>query len=208
MVETIGGTKFAYPYVQAVSGKRPQRLHLQQGDGRYLRRRAACPCQGAAMRRSCLRPASAAAPRSSPRCTSAWPPTVISQIRGIVNGTTNFMLTKMKRENMGFDEALKIAQQLGYAETKDPSAMMWTAVDACRKIAILASLACGQPCLSRQHARPAASVTSRWPTSKLRKSSTAPSSSSPGTTQGENGEYGRRRGADARLQRKPARRRG
>ena len=35
----------------------------------------------------------------------------ISSIRGIVNGTTNFMLTKMKRENMGFDEALKIAQQ-------------------------------------------------------------------------------------------------
>ena len=40
----------------------------------------------------------------------------ISQIQGIVNGTTNFMLTKMKRENMGFDAALKIAQQLGYAD--------------------------------------------------------------------------------------------
>ena len=46
VVETIGGTKFAY-VCAAVSGKRPQRLHLQQGDGRYLRRRAACPCQGA-----------------------------------------------------------------------------------------------------------------------------------------------------------------
>ena len=66
----------------------------------------------------------------------------ISSIRGIVNGTTNFMLTKMKRENMGFDEALKIAQQLGYAETKDPGDDV-DGRDACRKIAILASLACG-----------------------------------------------------------------
>ena len=41
-------------------------------------------------------------------------------MRDIVNGTTNFMLTKMVRENLGFDEALKIAQELGYAETKDP----------------------------------------------------------------------------------------
>ena len=66
----------------------------------------------------------------------------ISSIRGIVNGTTNFMLTKMKRENMGFDEALKVAQQLGYAETKDPGDDV-DGRDACRKIAILASLACG-----------------------------------------------------------------
>ena len=67
----------------------------------------------------------------------------ISQIQGIVNGTTNFMLTKMKRENMGFDEALKIAQQLGYAETKDPGDDV-DGRDACRKIAILASLACAK----------------------------------------------------------------
>ena len=59
-----------------------------------------------------------------------------------LDGTTNFMLTKMKRENMGFDAALKIAQQLGYAETKDPGDDV-DGRDACRKIAILASLACG-----------------------------------------------------------------
>ena len=67
----------------------------------------------------------------------------ISQIQGIVNGTTNFMLTKMARENMGFDQALKIAQDLGYAETKDPSDDV-DGADACRKIAILASLAFGR----------------------------------------------------------------
>ena len=67
---------------------------------------------------------------------------VISEIEGIVNGTTNFMLTKMARENMGFAEALKIAQQLGYAETKDPSDDV-DGRDACRKICILSSLAYG-----------------------------------------------------------------
>ena len=66
----------------------------------------------------------------------------ISRIEGIVNGTTNFMLTKMKRDGMRFDEALKLAQQLGYAETKDPGDDV-DGRDACRKIAILGSLACG-----------------------------------------------------------------
>ena len=67
---------------------------------------------------------------------------VITEVEGIVNGTTNFMLTKMVRENLGFDEALKIAQELGYAETKDPSDDV-DGRDACRKIAILSSLVCG-----------------------------------------------------------------
>ena len=67
---------------------------------------------------------------------------VITEVEGIVNGTTNFMLTKMVRENLGFDEALKIAQQLGYAETKDPGDDV-DGRDACRKIAILSSLVCG-----------------------------------------------------------------
>lgn len=63
----------------------------------------------------------------------------VSEIAGILNGTTNFILTKMIRERMGFDEALKMAQELGYAE-RDPSADVEGA-DACRKICILASLA-------------------------------------------------------------------
>ncbi|MEG0616583.1 MAG: homoserine dehydrogenase [Oscillospiraceae bacterium] len=63
-------------------------------------------------------------------------------IAGIVNGTTNFMLTRMSRDKMSFDEALKIAQGLGYAETIDPSADV-DGIDAGRKIAILSSLAFG-----------------------------------------------------------------
>lgn len=65
----------------------------------------------------------------------------VGEIAGILNGTTNFILTKMIREQMGFEEALKMAQELGYAE-RDPSADVEGA-DACRKICILASLAFG-----------------------------------------------------------------
>ncbi len=65
----------------------------------------------------------------------------VSEIAGILNGTTNFILTKMIRDRMGFGEALELAQKLGYAE-RDPSADVEGA-DACRKICILASLAFG-----------------------------------------------------------------
>ena len=66
----------------------------------------------------------------------------ISEIAGILNGTTNFILTKMIREGMAFEEALALAQELGYAE-KDPTADV-EGHDACRKICILASLAFGR----------------------------------------------------------------
>ncbi|MDD6037218.1 MAG: homoserine dehydrogenase [bacterium] len=66
----------------------------------------------------------------------------IVEISGIVNGTTNYMLTKMTNEGLAFDEVLKEAQAKGYAE-KDPTADV-EGYDACRKIAILTSLVCGQ----------------------------------------------------------------
>lgn len=65
----------------------------------------------------------------------------IVEITGILNGTTNYILTKMSDEGVSFDEALKDAQALGYAE-RDPSADV-EGHDACRKIAILSSLAYG-----------------------------------------------------------------
>lgn len=67
----------------------------------------------------------------------------ISSIAGIVNGTTNFMLTRMERDGLDFDAALAQAQALGYAETIDPSSDV-DGIDAGRKIAILASLAFGK----------------------------------------------------------------
>ncbi len=66
----------------------------------------------------------------------------IQEINGILNGTTNFILTKMADEGADFDEVLKKAQELGYAE-KDPTADV-EGYDACRKIAILTSLAYGK----------------------------------------------------------------
>ena len=66
----------------------------------------------------------------------------IEGIAGILNGTTNFILTKMIEDDMSFDDALKLAQENGYAE-KDPTADI-EGHDACRKVCILASLAFGK----------------------------------------------------------------
>lgn len=66
----------------------------------------------------------------------------IEGIAGILNGTTNFILTKMIEEDMSFEDALKLAQDNGYAE-KDPTADV-EGHDACRKVCILASLAFGK----------------------------------------------------------------
>ena len=65
----------------------------------------------------------------------------ICEITGILNGTTNYILTKMRNENREFNEVLKEAQELGYAE-RNPAADI-EGYDACRKIAILSSLAFG-----------------------------------------------------------------
>lgn len=66
----------------------------------------------------------------------------ICEITGILNGTTNYILTKMDKEGAGFDSTLKKAQELGYAE-RNPEADI-EGYDAVRKIAILASLANGK----------------------------------------------------------------
>jgi len=64
---------------------------------------------------------------------------LLSEICGIVNGTTNFILTKMYEDGMEYEEALSLAAELGYAEP-DPSADV-EGYDAGRKMAIMASLA-------------------------------------------------------------------
>ncbi len=66
----------------------------------------------------------------------------ISEISGILNGTTNYILNKMIVDNMDFNTALKLAQEKGYAE-KDPTADI-EGHDACRKICILAALGFGK----------------------------------------------------------------
>ena len=141
VVETIGGLKPAYFYVKSAleSGRHvvTSNKELVATHGAELlaiaRRRGVCFLFEASV--------GGGTPIITPmhQCMAA---NVISEIAGIVNGTTNFMLTKMARENMDFGAALKLAQSLGYAETIDPSADV-DGIDAQRKISILASLACG-----------------------------------------------------------------
>lgn len=66
----------------------------------------------------------------------------ILEIKGILNGTTNYILTKMNKDGRDYEEALEEAREMGYAE-RDPSADVM-GFDTCRKIAILTSLAYGK----------------------------------------------------------------
>ena len=77
--------------------------------------------------------------RPMTQCLSA---NQITEFWGILNGTTNFILNKMIVDNMSFEDALKLAQDKGYAE-KDPTADI-EGHDACRKVCILATLAFGK----------------------------------------------------------------
>ena len=66
----------------------------------------------------------------------------VTEITGILNGTTNYILTKMCQEGASYEEVLKQAQELGYAE-RNPEADV-EGGDACRKIAILTSIVYGK----------------------------------------------------------------
>ena len=111
VVETIGGTRFAYPYVKAC---------LESGRSVCTSNKEMVATYGAellglAKAHNCAFLFEASVGGGTPiitpmhQCLAA---NVITEVEGIVNGTTNFMLTKMVRENLGFDEALKIAQEL------------------------------------------------------------------------------------------------
>ena len=69
-------------------------------------------------------------------------PESIEKIIGILNGTTNYMMTRMEKEDISFEDVLRQAQEKGYAE-RNPEADI-EGHDACRKIAILSSLMCGK----------------------------------------------------------------
>jgi homoserine dehydrogenase len=141
VAETIGGIKPAYFYVKSAleSGR-----HVATSNKELVAKHGAELLAIAREKGVCFlfeASVGGGTPVITPmhQCLAA---NVVSEVQGIVNGTTNFMLTKMARENMSFDEALKVAQSLGYAETIDPSADV-DGIDAQRKIAILASLAYG-----------------------------------------------------------------
>ena len=142
VVETMGGTKPAYAFVKAAleAGK-----HVATSNKELVAAHGTELLQIAAEHQvNFLFEASVggAIPIIRPLnvCITAER---IKRISGILNGTTNFMLTNMSKEGRSFDSVLKEAQELGYAE-RHPEADVegW---DACRKIAILCSMAYGQP---------------------------------------------------------------
>ena len=141
VVETIGGTKPAYYYVKSA---------LEAGKNVCTSNKELVATHGAELlalavkKKVCFlfeASVGGGTPLITPlhQCLAA---NVIDSVCGIVNGTTNFMLTRMEQDGMSFDEALKVAQGLGYAETIDPSADV-DGIDACRKISILASMIFG-----------------------------------------------------------------
>ncbi len=141
VVEVMGGVTFAYEYVKAclLAGKSvvTSNKELVAAKGHELLQIAEEKNVNFLFEASVgggipvLRPMA--------QCLSA---NRISEVVGILNGTTNFILTKMVTENMPFAQALSLAQKLGYAE-KDPTADI-EGHDSCRKICILAALAFGR----------------------------------------------------------------
>ena len=141
VVETMGGTKPAYEFVKRclLAGKHvvTSNKALVAANGTELIRIAAEKNISFLFEASVGGGIPIIRPLNS--CLTA---DEIEEITGIVNGTTNYMMTEMTEKGADFNEVLKDAQAKGYAE-KDPTADV-EGYDACRKIAILTSLVCGQ----------------------------------------------------------------
>ncbi len=141
VAEVVGGTTFAYDYTRRL---------LEKGKSVVTSNKALVAAKGAelialAKQHKCNYLFEASVGGGIPilrpinKCLAG---NEILQISGILNGTTNFILSKMIKDQMSFDDALKMAQELGYAEA-DPTADV-EGEDACRKICILGSLAYGR----------------------------------------------------------------
>ena len=133
VVETMGGTKPAYDFVKAClkAGK-----HVATSNKELVAKHGAELMQIAEEKHiNFLFEASVGGGipiiRPLNECITA---DEIDEITGILNGTTNFMLTEMAQEGMPYEEVLKQAQELGYAE-RNPEADV-EGHDACRKISI------------------------------------------------------------------------
>ena len=141
VVETMGGIKFAYEYTKALleSGKSvvTSNKELVAAHGEEFFRIA----KEKNVRYLYEASVGGGIPIIRPLACDVSANEVVN-VSGILNGTTNYILTKMFKENDSFENALKNAQELGYAE-KDPTADV-DGHDACRKIAILMSLVTGR----------------------------------------------------------------
>lgn len=141
VVEVMGGTEPAYTFTKRAleAGKSvcTSNKELVARHGTQLQQIAREHCASYLFEASC----GGGIPIIRPLRTSLTAD-VIDEITGILNGTTNYILSKMIDEGLEFDEVLRDAQQKGYAE-RNPEADV-EGHDACRKIAILSSLAYGK----------------------------------------------------------------
>lgn len=141
VVEVMGGTNPAYSFVKSA---------LQKGKSVCTSNKELVAKHGGELMRiakennvNFLYEASVGGgiPIIRPMNTSITPES-IEEISGILNGTTNYMLTKMSKEGLEYNDVLSDAQAKGYAERNPDADVM--GYDTCRKIAILASLATGK----------------------------------------------------------------
>ena len=121
VVETMGGDEPARTLIVAGARHGQDGRDREQARGRAPRAGAGAARPRSRTRRCASRPPWAAASRCSARSPWTSPRNRISRVRGIVNGTTNFMLTAMAREGRDYEEVLAEAQARGYAEP-DPTA--------------------------------------------------------------------------------------
>lgn len=141
VVETIGGLEFSYPYVKAC---------LQAGKSVVTSNKALVAAYGTELLQIAREKQvnflfEASVGGGIPIVRSLYRALCgekIYEITGILNGTTNFILSKMEREGASFEAVLKEAQSLGYAE-RNPEADV-EGYDACRKLAILTALVTGK----------------------------------------------------------------
>ncbi len=115
--------------------------HRQQGAARQARRRAGDGSPKRAASRSISRRRSAARIPIVKTLREGLAGNSLARIYGILNGTCNYILTRMEQEKLSFDDCLKEAQRLGYAEA-DPTFDV-EGHDTAQKLAILASIAFG-----------------------------------------------------------------
>lgn len=141
VIETMGGTELAYTYTKAA---------LERGKSVVTSNKELVAIKGdelfaIAKNNNCkyLYEASVGGgiPIIRPLVTSLCANNIV-EIKGILNGTTNYILTKMFTEGTDFERAVSQAQKLGYAE-RDPSADV-DGHDACKKISILSSMVLGK----------------------------------------------------------------
>ena len=147
VVETIGGVEAAYEYTKRAlnAGK-----HVVTANKQLVAEKG-CELLALAKKRGVNYLFEASVGGGIPvlhPLTQCMAANRIDEVYGILNGTTNYILTRMIRGGLSFDAALKEAQANGYAE-QDPTADI-EGHDACRKICILASLAFGRHIYPRQ----------------------------------------------------------